>query len=70
MDGFVFCAAVPTVVRVWEATVVDEAYRRVNPAYFRARSTGESVCSNNTAERVLSRGIVMEGQERPLLCFG
>jgi len=40
VNGFMFCIAIPVVVRIWEATMINEARRGVDPAHMRAASTG------------------------------
>jgi hypothetical protein len=67
VDGFAFCIAVPTMVRIWETAVVDKADGRVDSTDRRIRAAGQGVCSECTAERVLAREVVVKGKKLSLL---
>ena len=67
VNGFVLCIAVPTIVSIGETAVVNEADGRVDSTDHRAWTTGQSVCSYNTAKRVLAREVVVKGKELSLL---
>jgi len=67
VDGFGFCIAVPAIVSIWEAAVIDGADDRVDYTNLRIRATRQSVGSDNSAEGLLARKVVVKGKELLLL---
>jgi len=54
----------------WAAVVIDSTYDGEYAADPRPRAQRKSIGPHNSRERLLSRVIVMEGEELPLLNFG
>ena len=69
MDGLALRVVVPIIVSIWQTAVIDETNGRVDPTYHRVRATGQSVCSENTAEYMLAWEVIVQGQKHPLLAL-
>lgn len=69
MDGLALCVIVPAIVSIWQTAVIDETNGGVHPPYHRVRATGQSVCSENTAECMLAGEVVVQGEEHSLLAL-
>jgi hypothetical protein len=67
MDGLALFIAVPTIMSIWETAVVDKADGRVDSANHRTGAARQSICLDDTAEWVLARKVVVEGQKLSLL---
>jgi hypothetical protein len=67
VDGFTFCAAVPTIVSIWKTTMINEANGRIDATNHGVGTAGQSVGFDNAAERVFAREIVMKHKELSLL---
>jgi hypothetical protein len=61
VNSFLFLAAVPAVVGVQNAAVVDTAHSWVDAANIRTRSTWQSICLDDASERVLAWEVVGKG---------
>ena len=67
VDGFALGVAVPAVVSIGEAAVIDEANGRIDATNPGVGTAGQSVGFDNTAERMFAREIVMKRKELALL---
>lgn len=67
VDCFTPCIAVPTIVSIWKAAVVYEAYSRIDATNHGVGTAGQSVGFDNATERVFAREIVMKQKELSLL---
>jgi hypothetical protein len=70
VDGFVFLVALPAIVSVRKAAVVNEARYGVDAADRRTGSTRQSIRLEDTAKRVPPWRVVVKGQELALRRFG
>ena len=67
VDSFTFGIAVPTIVSIWKTAVINEANGRIEATNHGARTAGQSVGFDNTAERVFARKVAMKRKELSLL---
>lgn len=70
MDGFMFFFAIPAVVSVRDAAVIDKARGGVDATDGRPGSTRQSIRLEDAAEWVLPRKVVVKRQELALRRFG
>lgn len=67
VDGLPLFLAIPVVVGIRDAAVIDKAYGRLDSSNHRARTTGQCICFDDTAERIFAREVVVEGEKQSML---